>query len=94
MGTLFDLQLRADRRVGRTTGQRIAFGSSLLFYFIAAACGAMVFYYSPESGLDPVRASLLASIVFFGGAGFVLQIIGSARLKGILSGADDYIDSE
>lgn len=88
------LPLRADRGVGRTTGQQIAFGFALLFYAMAVGCVAMAFIYTPTSPIDPIRASLLASVVFFAGSGFVLHIVGSARLKGILSGRDHYIDSD
>ncbi len=92
--SLFGLPLRAERSVGRTTGQRIAFGFALLFYLLAAGFVASVFLYTPKSTIDPIHASLLASVFFFAAAGFVLHIVGSARLKGILSGRDDYIDSE
>lgn len=91
MPKLLGLPLRADRGVGRTAGQQIAFGFALLFYFAAVVGFVSLFIYTPKSPIDPVHASLLACVIFFAGAGFVLHIVGSARLKGILSGRDDYI---
>lgn len=77
--------------VGRTLGQHIAYGFALTFYAIGIGCGVGAFIYEPSSPLDPIRASLMASVVFFAGAGIVLHVIGSARLKGILSGRDHYV---
>ncbi|WP_303900919.1 hypothetical protein [Thiohalomonas denitrificans] len=91
MPTLLGLPLRAGRGVGRTLGQQIAFGFALLFYLLAAGCLVSFFVYTPQSSIDPIHASLVACVIFFVGAGFVLHIVGSARLKGILSGRDDYV---
>ncbi|SCZ62737.1 hypothetical protein [Thiohalomonas denitrificans] len=95
MPSLLGLPLRAQRGVGRTTGQQIAFGFALLFYLLAAGCLVSLFIYTPKSPIDPIHASLLACVIFCASSGFVLHIIGSAKLKGILSGRDDYvIDSD
>ena len=70
----------------RPVGQKIALAFAALFYLGAVACAlGAVFYSSGQSG-DPVKASLMASVVFFVGGGFVLQVIGTARLRGLLSG--------
>lgn len=86
-----EMALGAPRRVRRTSGQWIAVGAALLFYLSAAACAVALAVHGLPSGSAPVKASLLASIVFFASAGLVLHVIGSARLKGILSGTDDYV---
>lgn len=41
---------------------------------------------------DPVRGSLMAAVVFFVGCGVVLHIIGTANLKGVLSGSGEIED--
>lgn len=73
----------------RHLGQRIAFGSALLCYAAALACAIGAYIYDGSQAGDPVRASLLASVVFFVGCGIVLQVIGRARLRGVLSGGGD-----
>ena len=42
-------------------------------------------FYSSDTGGDPIRASLMAAVVFFIGCGVVLQVFGTARLRGVLS---------
>lgn len=94
MPSTIDMSLRASRQVRRTTGQWIAVAAALLFYLLAAACIVVLLVRGLDSASDSVKASLLASFVFFGGAGFVLHVIGSARLSGILAGTDDYVGDD
>jgi hypothetical protein len=68
----------------RHLSQKICLAIAVLCYLAAVACGGAAYLYQ-----GPVRASLLASVVFFVGCGVVLQVIGSARLRGILSHTDD-----
>jgi hypothetical protein len=73
--------------------QRIVFGMAIICYVAAVACAFAAFLYQEAHPGDPVRASLMAAVVFFIGCGVVLQIIGTARLKGVLSGSGT-IDSD
>lgn len=69
----------------KTIAQRIAYAFALLSFLAAAACVIGIFLYETTVQLDPIRASLIASTVFFVGVGIVLYVIGTARLKGLLS---------
>jgi hypothetical protein len=69
----------------RNFSQRIAYALAMLSFAAAVGCVAGLFLYEPTAQLDPVRASLMASTVFFVGVGVVLYVIGTARLKGLLS---------
>jgi len=60
---------------------------AVLCYVAAFACALGAFLYQGTQSGDPVRASLMAAVVFFVGCGVVLHIIGTARLKGVLSGS-------
>jgi uncharacterized membrane protein len=71
-------------------GQRIAFVVAILCYVAAAACVVGVFLYQTTETNDPIRSSLMASVVFFVGCGVVLHVIATTRLKGILSGSGDF----
>ena len=71
----------------RPLGQRIALAVAVLCYAAAVASAVAAFLYQSEAPTDPVRASLMASVVFFIGCGAVLHVIGTARLKGVLSGS-------
>ncbi len=73
----------------RPLGQRIAYAVAILCYALAVACAVGAVVYPAETPQDPVRASLMASVVFFVGCGVVLHVIGTARLKGALSGSGD-----
>lgn len=65
----------------RGVGQRVAFGSAVLFYLCAVLCLAGIFLWVGElGGNDPIIASLGASVVFFIGGGIVLHVIGRAKL--------------
>lgn len=65
----------------RGLGQRVAFGSAVLFYLCAVLCLAGLFLWVGELGGEhPVIASLGASVVFFIGGGIVLHVIGRANL--------------
>lgn len=69
-------------------GQRVALVAAVLCYIAATACALAAWLYDSATPNDPIRASLMASVVFFVGCGIVLQVIGNARLKGILSETD------
>lgn len=73
--------------VKKPLGQRIAFAVAILCYAAAVASALAAFLYQSAPSDDPVRASLMAMVVFFIGCGVVLHIIGTARLKGVLSGS-------
>lgn len=66
-------------------GQKVALVFSVLCYLGAAGMfvGLMLL---PEDAAVPVRGSFMASVVFFISCGIVLHVIGTARLKGIISG--------
>lgn len=70
----------------RPIGQKIANAIAMLCYVLGAACALGAAFYPAEVPQDPVRASLMASVVFFVGCGVVLHVIGMARLAGVLSG--------
>ncbi len=70
----------------RPIGQKIANVIAMLCYTLGAASALGAVFYRAEVPHDPVRASLMASVVFFIGCGVVLHVIGRARLAGILSG--------
>jgi hypothetical protein len=73
-------------------GQRIALAMAILCYIAAGASALAVFLYQSAVPSDPVRASLIAMVVFFVGCGVVLHVIGRSRLKGVLSGSGDIED--
>ena len=77
-------------RTERHLGQKIALGIAALCYLTAAGCGIGAFFYSSETSGDPILASLMAATVFFISCGVVLQVIGTARLKGVLSGSGEH----
>ncbi len=68
-------------------GQRIAFALAILSYAAAGASALTAFFYQSELSNAPIRASLIAAVVFFVGCGVVLHVIGKARLEGVLSGS-------
>ena len=70
----------------RHLGQRVAFVAAMLCYAAAVASAIAALLYESTQASDPVHASLIAAVVFFIGCGIVLLVIGTARLKGILSG--------
>lgn len=74
-------------------GQRIAFTAAIFCYAGAVASAAAAFLYQSPLSDDPIRASLMATVVFLVGCGVVLHIIGTARLKGVLSGSG-HIDDD
>ncbi len=71
--------------MNRTFGQSIAYLFALLSFVAAAVCVVAAWLYQAESATDAIRGSLLASVVFFLGTGTVLYVIGTARLKGLLT---------
>jgi uncharacterized membrane protein len=76
--------------MSRPVGQKIALAFAVLSYIGAVICVIGAVYFSGHSEQDPVRAAFMASVVFFVGCGVVLQVIGTAKLKGILSGSGDH----
>ena len=76
----------------RPIGQKISFAVAILCYMAAAACVLAAFLHPEAQSNDPIRAALMASVVFFVGCGIVLHVIGTARLKGVLSGSGDIKD--
>lgn len=65
----------------RGLGQRLAFGSAVLFYLCAVLSLVGLFLWVGELGGDhPVIASLGACVVFFIGAGIVLHVVGRTNL--------------
>lgn len=73
-------------------GQKIAYGVAILCYAAAVASALAAFLYQSPLSNDPIRASLMAAVVFFVGCGVVLHVIGTARLNGILSGSGNIDD--
>ena len=78
----------------KPVGQRVAFAVALLCYAVAAGCALAAFVYESTGPNDPVRAALMATVVFFVGCGVVLHVIGTARLKGVLSGSGHIDDDQ
>jgi hypothetical protein len=72
----------------RHFAQRLAFALAVLCYLAALGCGVAAVVYDSATAGDPVRAALMASVVFFIGCGVVLHVIATTRLKGILSGRE------
>lgn len=73
----------------RHIGQKIAFAFAICAYLAAIGCVFAIQIMEFEAGQDPIKASLMASVVFFIGCGVVLHVIGKANLKGLLSGSGD-----
>jgi uncharacterized membrane protein len=76
--------------MSRPVGQKIALVFAVLSYIGAVICVIGAVFFSGDSEQDPARAAFMASVVFFVGCGVVLQVIGTAKLKGILSGSGDH----
>lgn len=81
--------INSQTRKPRPIGQKIALGIAFLSYgaAIASAIGAVL--YETQGEQDPIHASLMATVVFFISCGIVLQVIGTARLHGVLSGSGE-----
>ncbi|MFP3873512.1 MAG: hypothetical protein ACLFQT_03280 [Thiohalophilus sp.] len=69
----------------RNIGQKIALLFAVICYLAAIGCLVASVWYEPVKDSDPIQASLIASIIFFGGCGIVLQVIARTRLKGLVS---------
>jgi hypothetical protein len=76
--------------ISRPLGQKIALAIAYLSYAAAVGCGVTAALYDTRGENDPVQASFMAAVVFFVGCGVVLQVIGRARLHGVLSGSGDH----
>jgi hypothetical protein len=76
----------------RHFSQTISLAIAALCYLAAAGCAVAAFLHEMSGPNDPIRGSLMAAVVFFIGCGIVLQVIGTTRLKGILSGSNDNFD--
>ncbi|MCB1775681.1 MAG: hemerythrin family protein [Gammaproteobacteria bacterium] len=74
----------------RPLGQKISLAIAYLCYAAAVGCGLTAALYDTQGESDPVQASFMAAVVFFVGCGVVLQVIGTARLHGVLSGSGDH----
>lgn len=74
-------------------GQRFAFAVAILCYIAAAGC-VLAALLSDADASAPITAALMASVVFFGGCGIVLNVIGTARLKGIISDYRQFNDDQ
>ncbi len=57
-------------------------GIAVISYVAAIAC-AMVAGYLSDGTANPAVASMMASVVFFAGAGIVLHFISSTNLPGL-----------
>jgi energy-converting hydrogenase Eha subunit H len=71
--------------MSRPLGQKISLAFAVLCYVAAAGCAVGAALYDSGRANDPIQASLMASVIFFVGAGIVLHVIGTARLKGIVT---------
>ncbi|MCB1922132.1 MAG: hemerythrin family protein [Gammaproteobacteria bacterium] len=69
----------------RHRSQKVVMVFAYLSYALAITCAVGAFVYQSDQPADPIRASLMASVVFFIGCGVVLHVIGTTRLSGILS---------
>lgn len=69
----------------RHPSQTFALVVAGLCYLASIACAVAAWLHDGGLPADPIRASLMASVVFFIGCGAVLHVIGTAHLKGILS---------
>jgi len=76
--------------MSRPIAQKITLLVAGLSYAGALACALGAFFYPSQREDDPIVASLMAAVVFFVGCGVVLQVIGTARLQGLLSGSGDH----
>ncbi|HFD81182.1 MAG TPA: hemerythrin family protein [Gammaproteobacteria bacterium] len=66
------------------TWQKISFGFALLSYLAALACAAAMLFIGHRNGSnDPAAAAFAASIVFFIGAGVVLQVFARTNLPNL-----------
>lgn len=67
-------------------GQKIAFFFAILSYLGGVTCIYLAATFESAASYNPIRAAYMASVVFFFGCGIVLHVIGTARLKGLISG--------
>lgn len=69
--------MKKDRKLS----QKISWFFSVLCYLISFLAVVFAIYWKLENGTqDPIFASALASIFFFGSCGFLLQYIANANL--------------
>lgn len=78
----------------KTFGQRIVHAIAIICYLAALACVAGAILYQPTTEHDAIRASLIATVVFFLGCGVVLHVIATTRLKGLISGRSSEADAQ
>lgn len=76
------LSNRSCFNVARGLGQKISLVFAVACMLAALASAIAAITYEPDTGMDPVHASLMASAFFFGSCAVVLYVIGTARLKG------------
>lgn len=63
----------------RSKVQKVIMGIATISYIAAILCGIAAGYLS-DGAANPAVASMMASVVFFAGAGIVLQVISSTSL--------------
>ena len=63
----------------RSKVQKVIMGIATISYIAAIMCGIAAGYLS-DGTANPLVASMMASVVFFAGAGIVLQVISSTSL--------------
>lgn len=66
-------------------GQKFALLFAIASYLAAVGCLVAAVLYEPVQTSDPIQASLIASVIFFGGCAIVLHVIARARIKGLVS---------
>ncbi len=65
----------------RGIGQKIAYGMALFSYCSAIVLTYILITYDQDPGTaDSIIASMMAGIVFLGGVGIVLHVVGKANL--------------
>ncbi len=78
------------KRSPRGLGQKIALTLAYASYVGAVALAVVLATYEGETGTaDSIIASIMASIVFLGGVGIVLHVVGRANLPDLSIPRDD-----
>ena len=75
--------LEASAVKRRNLGQKISFVIAILSYITGVGCALYAIIQGEEALGKSVYASFLASVVFFGGVGIVLHVIGTADLPSL-----------
>jgi len=80
--------------VDKHLGQKISMFFAILSYIAGVACIYLAATFDSPDSNHPIRAAYMASVVFFFGCGIVLHVIGTARLKGIISGKGSEMEQQ